>query len=261
MSKARGFIDAGTARVKTKVTCTLIVRNERDRVERAIQSVLGIVDEVLVVDSGSTDDTVSLCEALGAKVIYNPWIGFGPQKRFAEDHASNDWILNLDADEWLPAPLRKELEAILSRWLPPTRSFRVRTRIVYPGREAPAPFADFHKYIRLYNKTTTRFRASLAHDEVPPTQDVVQLEADVFHKSYRSVAHILTKTISYYELQKTENKKLGYDKYVRALFEFPFQFTKYYFIRRHVFGGFDGFVYSVTLAVGRWIRIFILMGW
>jgi len=261
MLGVEGFIDAGSGRVRTKVTCTLIVRNEYDRVERAIRSVRNIVDEILVIDSGSTDGTVALCESLGARVIYNPWIGFGPQKRFAEDRASNDWILNIDADEWLSAPLQKELEAALSRSLPPTRSFRVRTRIVYPGRDKPAPFADFHKYIRLYNRTETRFSASLAHDEVPPTGDVIQLQADMFHKSYRNVAHILTKTVSYYELQKSENKKIGNDKYIRVLFEFPFQFFKYYFIRRHVFGGFDGFVYSTTLAVGRWMRIFILMGW
>jgi glycosyltransferase involved in cell wall biosynthesis len=244
-----------------RVTCTLIVFNEVDRVRRAIESVAGIADEVIVVDSGSTDGTVELCESLGAKVIYNPWVGFGPQKRRAEDEASHDWILNLDADEWLSDALREELKTILSKPIPPTRSFLMRVRLVYPKRDTPAPFASFHNYVRLYNRTTTRFRDSLAHDVVPATEDVVQVENDVHHRSFRDIAHVIIKTISYYQLQSVEKKQLGFGKYFRLFFEFPFQFTKYYIFRRHIFGGLDGFVYSSALAMGRWARIFVLMGW
>lgn len=245
----------------TGVTCTLIAFNEVDRIARAIKSVAGIANEVIVVDSGSTDGTVELCARLGAKVIRNPWIGYGPQKRFAEDQASHDWILNLDADEWLSDPLRAELTAVLSLPNPPTRSFRVRVRIVYPRRETPAPFAHFHNYVRLYNRRSTRFRDSLAHDEVPATADVVQLDGDILHRSYRDFAHIVTKTIGYFQLQKTERKRPKEGFPIRALFEFPFQFFKYYIMRRHIFGGVDGFAYATALSIGRWCRVFILRGW
>ena len=244
-----------------KLTCTLIVRDEVDRVERAIRSVEGVADEVLVIDSGSTDGTQQLCERLGARVLFHPWVGFGPQKRFAEDQASHDWILNLDADEWLSDGLRAEILGVFIRPIPASRTFRMRQRLVYPKRESPAPFASFHNYIRLYNRTATRFRNSLAHDEVEPTGDVVQLDNDMFHRSYRDVAHIIAKTLDYYKLQGKEQKRLGVARHARLLFEFPFQFLKYYFFRRHVFGGADGFVYAVALAMGRWARIFILMGW
>jgi len=239
----------------------MITLNEADRVERAIRSVEGIADEVLVVDSGSNDGTVALCERLGAKVIHNPWTGYGPQKRFAEDQASHDWILNLDADEWLSDGLRVELKDLLTRPLPATRSFRLKVRIVYPRRDRPAPFAHFHQYVRLYNRRTTRFCDSLTHDEVPPTDDLVELKSEMLHKSYRDFAHIVTKTISYYELQKTERRKRGLRLPLRAFVEFPFQFFKYYFIRRHIFGGADGFAYATALAIGRWCRVFILSGW
>jgi glycosyltransferase involved in cell wall biosynthesis len=244
-----------------RLTCTLIVRNEVDRVERAIRSVEGLADEVLVVDSGSTDGTAELCERLGARVLTNSWPGFGPQKRFAEDRASNDWILNLDADEWLSDALRVEIAALLSAPIPETRAFRMRQTLVYPKREAPAPFASYHNYIRLYNRTTARFRDSLAHDEVVSTGEIVQLEGDMLHRSYRDVAHVIVKTLDYYRLQGKEAKRLGIGKSWRFLFEFPFQFIKYYIFRRHIFGGADGFVYAAALAMGRWARIFILMGW
>jgi len=239
----------------------MITLNEADRLERAIRSVAGIADEVLVVDSGSSDGTVALCERLGAKVIHNPWLGYGPQKRFAEDRASHDWILNLDADEWLSEALREELKALLSRPLPASRSFRLRVRIVYPRRDRPAPFAHFHTYVRLYNRTTTRFRDSLTHDVAPPTHDVVDLKGEMLHKSYRDFAHIVTKTIGYYELQRLERPRRAVRLTGRAFVEFPFQFFKYYIIRRHIFGGADGFAYALALAIGRWCRVFILSGW
>jgi glycosyltransferase involved in cell wall biosynthesis len=242
------------------------VRNEVDRVERAIRSVEGLADEVLVVDSGSTDGTVELCERLGARVLINSWPGFGPQKRFAEDHASHDWILNLDADEWLSERLRAEMATLLSAPIPTTRAYRMRQVLVYPKRETPAPFASYHNYIRLYNRTTARFRDSLAHDEVMASGEasqlrVFQLDGDMLHRSYRDVAHVIVKTLDYYRLQGKEAKRLGIGKTWRFLFEFPFQFVKYYIFRRHIFGGGDGFVYSAALAMGRWARVFILMGW
>ena len=96
-----------------RVVCTIIACNEADRIERAIRSVSGLVDETLVIDSGSTDATVALCERLGARVVHHPWSGYGPQKRFAWEVANADWILNLDADEWLSEDLREELARIL----------------------------------------------------------------------------------------------------------------------------------------------------
>ena len=246
---------------KTPVTCTIIAFNEADRVARAIASVAGIADEVIVVDSGSTEGTIALCQSLGARVLHNDWVGFGPQKRFAEDAAANDWILNLDADEWLSEELREELKALLAQEIPIARCFRIKTVIVYPNREMPAPFAHFHNYIRLYNRNTARFSPSLTHDVVAPTNDCAQLNADILHKSYRNAAHVLVKTISYFQLQIVEMKMPRRIAFVRMVFEFPFQFIKYYIARRHIFGGWNGFVYSSVLAMGRWMRIFILNGW
>jgi len=244
-----------------RVSCAIVAYNEADRIERTIRSLAGLVDEIVVVDAGSTDETAALCERLGARVVHHPWTGFGPQKRFAEEAATYDWILNLDADEWLSDELRAELAAILARPLPPTRCFRFLVRVVYPCREEPAPFAHCHKYIRLYNRTATRFCDSLTHDVVAPTDDVVPLKGSILHRSYRDFAHIVVKTVGYYRLQREEGIAPSHASRLRLFTEFPYQFFKYYILRRHIFGGADGFAYATALAIGRWCRIFILKGW
>ena len=243
-----------------KVSCTIIAINEADRITRAIQSVQGLVDEVLVVDSGSTDGTQALCEKLGARVLFNPWSGFGQQKRFAEDPARNDVILNLDADEWLGADLRAEIAALLAGGALPAKSYRMRMTLVYPGRAAPAPFASFHNYVRLYDRRATRFANSAVHDEVPATPDARQLAAPALHESFRNLSHLVRKELDYFNLQKREVKKGRAQLFARALIEWPAQFFKYYILRRHFFGGAYGLALALVMATMRWLRLLILAG-
>ena len=243
-----------------KVTCTIIALNEADRVGLTIASVRGLVDEVLVIDSGSTDGTQALCEKLGARVVVNAWSGYGPQKRLSEDLATNDILLNLDADEWLSDAARDELAVLFAAPELLRKSYRLLVTQVYPGRERPALFADANNCLRLYDRRVTRFAASLVHDEVAPTPDVGQVEGPVYHRSFRSLAHLVTKEVAYFKLQATELKKGRGWLFARALAEFPLQFLKFYVLRRHMFGGLYGLVLSLSLAFVRWLRLFILAG-
>ena len=190
----------------TPVTCTIIAKNEVDRIGRAIASVRGLVAEILVIDSGSTDGTQALAESLGARVVFNEWVGYGQQKRFAEDQARSDWILNLDADEWLSDELRAELFGLLAT-PPKVSTYKMRVTIVYPHREQAAPFADSTICLRLYDKTRARFRDSTVHDNVPEERDTMMLRGRVWHKSFRSLADVVRKELAYFELQKTVKRK------------------------------------------------------
>ena len=94
---------------KLPISCFIIAKNEADRITKTIKSVEDLVDEIIVIDSGSTDGTQDLVKKLGCKLYYNEWHGFGPQKRFGEDKAKNKWLLNLDADEYLSNGLKVEI--------------------------------------------------------------------------------------------------------------------------------------------------------
>ncbi|MBN8726905.1 MAG: glycosyltransferase family 2 protein [Xanthomonadales bacterium] len=88
-----------------KLSVFIIALNEADRIATALESVKMLADEIIVVDSGSTDDTTRIAELHGARVLYNQWPGYGPQKKFAEDACRYEWVLNIDADEALsPEP-------------------------------------------------------------------------------------------------------------------------------------------------------------
>ena len=143
---------------KLPVSCFIIAKNEAHRIARCIASVIDLVDEVIVVEVGSSDDTIKVATGAGAKVIHNDWEGFGQQKRFAEDQCRNTWVLNLDADEVATPEFRSELAAIFGSGQPEFASYRMDVHIVYPGWAKPRLWASDHKCIRFYDRSRVRFR-------------------------------------------------------------------------------------------------------
>ena len=111
ISKEGIFGDAKIVR-DLPLSIFIIARNEADRLPRTLEAIRTLSSDVIVVDSGSTDGTQALAEAAGARVIHRDWEGYGPQKRFAETQCRHPWLLNIDADEWLPANLVSEIRAL-----------------------------------------------------------------------------------------------------------------------------------------------------
>ncbi len=245
----------------TRVSCFIIARDEADRISRAIESVRGLADEVVVVDSGSTDGTRELAASLGARVIANDWIGYGPQKRFAEDQCANEWLLNLDADEWLSEDLRAEVLELLSLPEMPANSFKMKVTIVYPGKDRPAPMADSTICLRLYDRRVTRFSESPVYDSVAETASTGMLRGRVFHRSFRKLADVVRKELAYFELQGKTLDRNRTLVLLRLPVELPWQFFRFWILNRHIFGGWYGFVLSTVLAFMRFMRLVIFLRW
>jgi len=238
------------------LSCCIITQDEGGRIERCILAAREIVDEVVIVDSGSTDDTVAKATSLGAKVFFNAWDGYGPQKRYAEDCATHDWILNLDADEVITDELVGEIKTLMrspDKLLP---AYRFRQVTVYPGHDRPRLWADYHNYVRLYDRRKVRFRKSRVHDTVDTgTYPVGQLNGIALHYSWRTLDHVRTKLDRYTDLQAKELKKPRLLIAIRLPFEYPILFFRYYVLRRNFTGGWFGLRISHVIANARYKRL------
>ena len=245
---------------KLPISCFIIAQDEADRIANTIESVIDIVDEVIVIDSGSTDGTQDLARQLGCKVFFNKWKGYGPQKRFGEDCAKNEWLLNLDADEYLSDQIKSEILQIFDDNNNQYNFFSMKVTPIYPNWKRPRIFSASHECVRLYNKRFGRFSNSPVHDSVDTNNSkIFYFRNHVYHNSVRSFKHLIEKEESYIQLQsKTLKDKNKIFLFLRIFVEFPLAFIKYYFIRRHFTGALTGLVTSLILAYYRWKRVIVL---
>ena len=245
---------------KLPISCFIIAQNESDRITKTIESVNELVDEIIVIDSGSTDGTQDLVKKLGCKLFYNEWNGFGPQKRFGEEKARNRWLLNLDADEYLSNQLKAEIRNLFAKKLE-SNFYSMKVIPIYPNWNKPRLFSAHHLCIRLYNIEFGRFSSSEVHDSVQTNSNkIIKLKNPVLHESVRSFSHLIKKEDSYVKMQiDSLKKKNKLFLFLRLIFEFPLSFIKYYFIRRHFTGALTGLVTSIILAFYRWKRIYLFL--
>ena len=239
------------------ISVFIIAKNEADRIGVTINSVKGWVDEVIVIDSGSSDDTMAVASALGARALYHAWNGYGLQKRFGEEQCRNRWILNLDADEEVTPALAEEIKVRFASGAPAFSGFVLRVRDLLPGEQALAPFAHTNYVLRLYDFTKARFSDSPVHDTVILREGVTaMLSAPVLHRSFRSLAHALEK-MNYYTSMQAENLRRKGLKYplLRLLTEFPLAFLKTYVLRGYILRGRRGFINAVIYGFTRFVRV------
>ncbi|NQU21542.1 MAG: glycosyltransferase family 2 protein [Candidatus Nealsonbacteria bacterium] len=239
------------------ISVFIIAKDEADRIAEAIESVRDWADEVIVIDSGSSDETVAVAQRAGAQVLFHPWQGYGMQKRFGEESCRNDWLLNLDADERVTPELAREVRALFTAELPAEAAYRIKISEVYAHEKRPSRWAYTLDPIRLYDRRCGRFKTSPVHDRVAMERGKVgKLRHRVLHYSIRSLSHYLAKVNSYTDMQAADfiarGKRLSR---LRLLIELPATFFKAYFLRKNVFLGTYGLIISVSYAYYRFIRL------
>lgn len=236
----------------------LIAKNEADRIGATLDAIAGLSDDVVVVDSGSTDDTVAIAEAKGARVVQHAFAGYGPQKRFAEDQCRHEWLLNLDADEVVPPDLVAEIRALFSAGAPPRDAYTTRIAEVFPGEDDVHPLAYALVPVRLYRRDKGRYSASIVHDRVDlvPGATVGALKGTIRHRSVRSLGDQIAKLNAYSDRQADDLEARGeVIPTWRVLVEFPSAFLKAYIGRRHAVRGIYGFLTAMNYAISRHLRI------
>jgi glycosyltransferase involved in cell wall biosynthesis len=253
---------SGTATPMTSplpLSVFIITRNEADRLARTLQAVGPLSDDIVVVDSGSTDGTQALARDQGARVIENvPFPGYGLQKQFAEDACRHPWLLNVDADEVIPADLAAEIRALFSKGDPPADAYRIRIAEIFPGEGAPHRFAYALTPVRLYRRSKGRYNPSPVHDRVDlaPDARVRKLGGTIHHFSVRSLGDQLAKLNRYTDALVADlETRGGRLSTARLMLEFPANFIKAYLGRRHFLRGRYGFMTAMNFAFYRYLRV------
>lgn len=174
-----------------KISATIITLNEADNIGAACASV-DWADEIVVVDSGSTDETCAIARDAGARVLENPWPGFARQKQFAVDNTVNDWIFSLDADERVSDELKSSIQS-LRQTANAARSdgYRIARRSFYLGRwiSGGGWYPDWQ--LRLFRKDRGDWGSAVIHESVQMNAGatVAKLPGDILHYSVRDAAH------------------------------------------------------------------------
>ena len=235
------------------VSCFIISHNAAEYIERALTSVKNLADEIIVVDSGSTDETTKIATSYGAKVFHRTGDGHGSQKRFAEDQCSNNWLLNIDADEWLEIELAQNIRRLFEHGAPEKPLWYFRRGDIYFGDRTIHWHTNLEHVPRLYDKRKIRFSdISLHKSELTLTEKKGTLRGVLCHAHARKVGHMIRKEMNY--------SKIGMrDRYLPILivslfWSFPQCFLKHYFLRHHILGGRKGFSYSMIRAYVRFLR-------
>lgn len=239
------------------ISVYLISKNEEHRIGVAIRSVASWADEVIVVDSGSTDKTVELAEQAGARVIFREWDGYGPQKRFAEAQCVNDWVLNIDCDEEVTAELAEELQQSVCNSPENQAAFMIRITDLLPGESNPSWFAYSYKVLRLYNRQFGRMSNHLYQDRVEiDGGQITSLTGRIHHRSFVSWQDTVAK-FNFYTSQVAASRLDSNRRppTLRIWTEFPATFFKAWILRRLIFRGTMGLAMSVTISYLNLLRL------
>lgn len=231
------------------ISAVIITKNEEEHIAACINSLLGLADEIIVVDSGSTDATVSIAEDLGAKVYTKDWEGYGANKNFGADRSNYNWILSIDADEVVDANLK---QAILDKELNSGAMYLINNITNYCGHWIKyTEWKPAYKY-RLYEKANTRWNQRKVHEglvhQVEPRLE--KLLGAMLHYSYTDYEEHLAKTENYARLSAeqwiAEGKRPGI---LKRIFGPSVRFIKSYLLNLGFLEGSVGYRISRTNAM------------
>ena len=226
-------------------SAVIITLNAGAQLESCLQSV-AFADEVVMVDCGSRDDTVALAQKYGARVVHQDWLGYGAQKQFAITQARHDWVLCVDADERVSAPLRASIEIALT--LPVAQGFEMPRCNRFLGRwlKHGEGYPDWS--LRLFHRGHGRWSEDPVHEKVVLNGVPARLRGDLMHESGEDLAAYLDKQNRYTTLQAEALFKQGKRARAAQLVLSPWlRFIKFYVLRLGFLDGVAGFTH---IAIG-----------
>jgi glycosyltransferase involved in cell wall biosynthesis len=236
-----------------KISATIVTLNEEHNIARAIES-LRCVDEIVVVDSGSTDRTREVASRLGARVIEEPWRGYSAQKNFAASVAENDWILSLDADEALTEELEAEI-LLLKKEGPRFDGYSMPRLAQYLGKWILHGGWYPDRKVRLYRKSKGAWAGTHVHESIRMTGSTGELQGKLHHFTCNSLSAHMRTVDRYTTLAAQEligrNVRPGF---ARLVLDPPWTFFRTLVIRRGFLDGYHGLAIAWMAALYTFLK-------
>lgn len=242
-----------------RLSAILITKNAGTTLQRCLESVAW-ADEIIVVDSGSSDDTADLCRAAGVQfTLTADFPGFGPQKNRALALATGDWVLSIDADEWVSPPLRDEIAAVL-REDAAANAYALPRRSSFCGRymRHSGWWPDY--VVRLFRRGNARFSDDRTHERLLVDGAVRKLRQPLMHEAITDLDQMIAKM----NLYSTAGARTLHERGRRAslgtaLLHGGWTFFRTYVLRAGFLDGREGFMLAVANAEGAYYRYLKLM--
>lgn len=240
-------------RTRLPISAIIAARNEAHNIGRCLDS-LRWVDEVVVVDSGSTDETKAIARRHNCRVIESEWLGYGKTKGLAVDSATHDWILSIDADEVVSDPLRERILKILTEG-PRHSGYCIPFTNFYLGRESRVSALRREQHLRFFDRRKGNYTDSELHETVRLEGSRTELTEPILHFSYPTIASHLVKMNRYSDL----GARLLYDAGKRAtllgaIFRGVHRFLRMYLFNLGFLDGKEGLVSVAISAFGVYMK-------
>jgi len=232
---------------KPTISVAVIAKNEADRIARLLTSV-GFADEIVVVDSGSSDDTAAVCEAHGARVIHHPWAGYVAQKQFAMAQTTSEWILCLDADEEISDGLAEEIQYRLNHAAPDIYGFSMPRLSRYLGTWIRHGGWYPDRKVRLVRRGKAAWGGIDPHDRLDVDGKVAALSEPIFHYVYRSISDQVDTINSFSNIYAQQHGPAGSLFILTGAAHLAGKFLECYLWKLGFLDGLPGFIIAVNSA-------------
>jgi glycosyltransferase involved in cell wall biosynthesis len=240
-----------------KLSLYIITLNEERRLGAVLESAKDLVDEIVVVDSGSTDRTEEIAKSYGARFLFHEWESDGPQVKWAEEHCSYRWVMRLDADEVISPELGKELREIRQNGT--KDAYILRISDMYPGMKHVNPWIKHYKrLIRLYCRDAWTMSGEMSHDDVikvRPDATYGRSKNFIEHYSFINIQQVVKKydaeSIRLVRRAVVQEKKYSPWRMVGIS---TLEFLKFYILGRFFLLGWWGFIHCVNIGYLRFLK-------
>jgi glycosyltransferase involved in cell wall biosynthesis len=239
-----------------KLSVCIITKDEQENVSRCLDSIKW-ADEILVMDSGSVDQTVQICQEYSCKIVEMPWRGFGPAKKALADTTQNNWILSVDADEVISEELAVRIKEILGK--PDFAGYKIKRKSYYFGKLINHCGWNRDYPLRLFNKKYGTFNEKTVHESVQINGRITRLEEPILHFTYPTLHSHVRKMVYYAELSAEQKLKEGKRSSIgKAVLAGFLKFIKMYVLQLGVLDGKVGLLLCLNSAYGVYLKYMIL---